>query len=102
MFYYYGLLLYKCGHKVLLHYNIIYIYIYIYIYIEREIYIYIYIVLYYYIRLSNIRTIVVLYHDSVVMLLYGQFSEFQICFCGLDPGKLNFETVRTNKQHVCF
>ena len=26
---------------------------------------------------------------------YGQFSEFQIYFCGLDPGKLKFETVRT-------
>ena len=33
---------------------------------------------------------------------YGQFSSFQICFCGLDPGNLKFETVRTNKQHICF
>ena len=33
---------------------------------------------------------------------YGQFSKFQICFCGLDPGNLKFETVRTNKQHICF
>ena len=31
---------------------------------------------------------------------YGQFSKFQICFCGLDPGNLKFETVRTRKQHV--
>ena len=23
-------------------------------------------------------------------------------FCGLDPGNLKFETVRTNKQHICF
>ena len=32
----------------------------------------------------------------------GQFSEFHACFCGLDPGNLKFETVRTNKQHICF
>ena len=35
-------------------------------------------------------------------LLYGQFSKFHVCFCGLDPGNLKFETVRTNKQHICF
>ena len=33
---------------------------------------------------------------------YGQFSEFHACFCGLDSGNLKFETVRTNKQHICF
>ena len=33
---------------------------------------------------------------------YGKFSEFQICFCGLDPGNLKSETVRTDKRHVCF
>ena len=33
---------------------------------------------------------------------YGQFSKFQIYFCGLDPGNLKFETVRTHKQHICF
>ena len=33
---------------------------------------------------------------------YGQFSQFHVCFCGLDPGNLKFETVRTNKQHICF
>ena len=33
---------------------------------------------------------------------YGQFSKYNVCFCGLDPGNLNFETVRTHKQHVCF
>ena len=32
------------------------------------------------------------------MLLYGQFSKFHVCFCGLDPGNLKFETVRTNNQ----
>ena len=34
--------------------------------------------------------------------VYGQFSKFYVCFCGLDPGNLKFETVRTNKQHICF
>ena len=33
---------------------------------------------------------------------YGQFSKFHVCFCGLDSGNLKFETVRTNKQHICF
>ena len=40
--------------------------------------------------------------DHVFKAPYGQFSEFQICFCGLDSGNLKFETVRTNKQHICF
>ena len=25
-----------------------------------------------------------------------------VCFGGLDSGNLNFETVRTDKQHICF
>ena len=33
---------------------------------------------------------------------YGQFSKCHVCFCGLDPGNLKFETVRTNKHHICF
>ena len=33
---------------------------------------------------------------------YGQFSQFQILFCGLDPGNLKFETVRTNTKPICF
>ena len=33
---------------------------------------------------------------------YGQFSEFHVCFCGLDSGTLKLETIRTNKQHICF
>ena len=33
---------------------------------------------------------------------YGQFSKSYLCFCGLDPGNLKFETVRTDKQHICF
>ena len=35
-------------------------------------------------------------------LWHGQFSEFHVCFCGLDSGNLKFETVRTHKQHICF
>ena len=38
----------------------------------------------------------------IAMLLYSQFSNVHVCFCGLDPGNLKFETVRINKQHVCF
>ena len=33
--------------------------------------------------------------------IYCQFSNFSIC-SGLDSGNLKFETVRTNKQHICF
>ena len=33
---------------------------------------------------------------------HGKFSKFQNCFCGLDPGNLKFETVRTHKQHMFF
>ena len=40
--------------------------------------------------------------SSYVGTSNGQFSEFQICFCGLDPGNLKFETVRTNRQQICF
>ena len=33
---------------------------------------------------------------------YGQFSKSHVCFCGLDSGNLRFETVRTNRQPICF
>ena len=36
------------------------------------------------------------------VLHYGQFSKSYVCFCGLDSGNLKFETVRTNKLHICF
>ena len=65
--------------------------IYIYIHILAmitNIYIYIYIYIY--------------IHTLYTQVHYGQFSEFQVCFCGLDPGNLKFETVRTNMQHMCF
>ena len=42
------------------------------------------------------------YYDVLLLPVYGQFSNCQICFCGLDPGNLEFETVRTNKQHLFF
>ena len=41
-------------------------------------------------------------HVSNVICIYGQFSKFHVCFCGLDPGNLKLETVRTNEQHICF
>ena len=37
-----------------------------------------------------------------ILRAYGQFSKFHVCSCGLDPGNLKFETVRTHKQHICF
>ena len=37
-----------------------------------------------------------------MMHRYGQFSKCHVRFCDLDPGNLKFETVRTNKQHICF
>ena len=39
---------------------------------------------------------------AIYYIIYGQFSEFHDYFCGLDPGNLKFEAVRTNKQHICF
>ena len=41
-------------------------------------------------------------HNNDNNELYGQFSKLHVCFCGLDPGNLKFETVRTHKQHICF
>ena len=35
--------------------------------------------------------------DSNARFEHGQFSDCHVCFCGLDPGNLKFETVRTNK-----
>ena len=40
--------------------------------------------------------------DSNARFEHGQFSEFHVCVCGLDPGNLKIETVRTHKQHICF
>ena len=46
-----------------------------------------------------IMTIIVLtYYNDMIMHHYGQFSKSHVCFCGLDPGNLKVETVRTNKQ----
>ena len=38
----------------------------------------------------------------IIFIPYGKFSTFQVCFCGLDPGNLKSETVRTHKRHVRF
>ena len=40
--------------------------------------------------------------NSIRCTRYGQFSKYNVCFCGLDPGNLKFETVRTHKHHICF
>ena len=57
-------------------------------------------------RLPSIRAAQVRAEDERAWALfgsnYGQFSKFYVCFCGLDPGNLKFETVRTPKQHICF
>ena len=46
---------------------------------------------------------------SLIMILLlslfdkcGKFSNFQVCFCGLHPGNLKSETVRTHKQRIRF
>ena len=39
--------------------------------------------------------------DRISEMLRSVFK-FHVCFCGLDSGNLKFETVRTNKQHICF
>ena len=56
---------------------------------------------------SNIIIIIIIIISIVIIsppwrTRYGKFSKSQICFCGLDPGNLKFETVRTHKQHTCF
>ena len=83
---------------------------YIYIYIHTYIYIYIYIYIYRPGRRAPARRLqaggarqLVLRgnHSSNATCLRSVFK-FHVCFCGLDPGNLKFETVRTNKQHICF
>ena len=41
-------------------------------------------------------------YDIDIGCTYGQFSKFHVWFCGLDPGNLKIETVRTHEQHICF
>ena len=91
----------------------IYIYIYVYAYIYIYIYICIYIYIYIYICISRSSARgprapgagaagVGKAFCKSMKHRYGQFSKFQIIFCGLDPGNLKFETVRTHKQPICF
>ena len=105
-------------------YNVyIYIYICIYIYIERERCVYIFIYIYTYIHtyifffakrlrrrcvmrsLRNSKTgnrgrLCRTVPDAATS--YGKFSKFQKCVCGLGPGNLKIETIRTNEQHIFF
>ena len=36
--------------------------------------------------------LVVLHPRGLRGTVYGQFSTFHVCFCGLDPGNLKFES----------
>ena len=40
--------------------------------------------------------------SSLAMTRTVSFQNFMFVFCGLDPGNLKFETVRTHKLHICF
>ena len=111
-------------------YIYIYIYIslslYIYIYISLSLYIYIYIYIYIYkggrggrpcasesifmyyfllrmriVKRISLQELLLVCARDLEGTKYGQFSNF-MCFCGLDPGNLKFETVWTNKQHIYF
>ena len=55
--------------------------------------------LYYYWLMIIILSIIII---MTIIRTYGQLSKFHVCFCGLDPGNLKFETVRTHKQRICF
>ena len=39
---------------------------------------------------------------AACILWVRSISEISSCFCGLDPGNLKFETVRTHKRHIRF
>ena len=39
---------------------------------------------------------------ALLMCWLRSVFKFQVCFCGLDSGNLKFETVRTDRQHICF
>ena len=76
----------------------IHIYIYIYIYIrcrEREMYDVV-------ARALSMSVSQAAFCAASADIPYGQFSKIHVCFCGLDPGNLKFETARTNKQRICF
>ena len=86
-------------HGVLSERPTVYVYIYIYIYI----YMYDYTV---YMRPTR-KTVAVWQvfgggrgdiHDNNTVI----FQNVMFVCCGLDPGNLKFDTVRTNKQHICF
>ena len=54
-------------------------------------------------NITTSTTIAYIYANNTIPAnAYGQFSRFHVCLCGLDSGNLKFETVRTNKRHICF
>ena len=85
----------------------VYIYIYIYVCIYVSILLYIYIYTHTYIPREGERATYSPPRASrgsgaSCKDMNGQFSKFHVCFCGLEPGNLKFETVRTNRQRICF
>ena len=85
------------------------LYIYLSLSLSLSLHIYIYIYIYIYInnaagprQMGGPSGRILSTQISNSMKPYGQFSQFHVCFCGLDPGNLKFETARTNKQHICF
>ena len=78
-----------------------------YIYIYTHVYIYIYIDIHTYTARANGLACPPLSTAAgrralEYSIMYGKFSKFKICFCGLDPGNLKFETVRTHEQPIFF
>ena len=72
-----------------------------YYYLSLSLYIYIYI--YISIHDVNISLTVftnICYYNFLWMYIRSVFKT-SCLFCGLDPGNLKFETVQTNKQHIC-
>ena len=70
------------------------------VYLSLSLYIYIYIYV-----VSKAAERAAAEHNSKAdgtICVYGHFSKSHVRFCGLDPGNLKFETVRTHRQHICF
>ena len=51
---------------------------------------------------TSANSLIIIRRSRGEQVPYGQFSKCHVCFYGLDYGNLKFETVRTNKQHICF
>ena len=85
-----------------LHYTTVHYIILITLHNARLDYIIVYYVTLYYTTVAEDDSGLGAGHLSGSCFSYGQFSKFYVCSCGLDPGNLKFETVGTNKQHICF